>query len=52
MIGSADALKRACLKLIVFFRLAGLLVAALWPAFLCGEPTVPIWFYETSGFAT
>jgi hypothetical protein len=102
MTGWADALKRARFKLIVFFLLAGLLVAALWPAFqspgqpedegialvypemflkgrlpvssssqiaqgnlvrtsrtkscgqnlICGGPTVPIWFYETSGFAT
>jgi len=39
MIGSADALKRARFKLIVFVLLAGLLVAALWPAFQSpGQP--------------
>src|SRR4029077_6646642 len=39
MTGWADALKGARFKLIVFFLLAGLLVAALWPAFQSpGQP--------------
>src|SRR5437870_13742098 len=39
MTGWADALKRARPKLIVFFLLAGLLIAALWPAFQSpGQP--------------
>ncbi len=39
MTGWADALKRARFKLIVFSLLAGLLVAALWPAFQSpGQP--------------
>src|SRR6266851_5126042 len=39
MTGWADGLKRARFKLIVFFLLAGLLVAALWPAFQSpGQP--------------
>ncbi len=33
MTGSTNVLIRARFKLIVFFLLAGLLVAALWPAF-------------------
>jgi len=39
MTGWADVLKRARFKLIVFFLLAGLLIAALWPAFQSpGQP--------------
>jgi len=39
MTGSANVLTRARFKLIVFFLLAGLLVAALWPAFQSpGQP--------------
>src|SRR6266699_1839799 len=39
MTSSANVLTRARFKLIVFFLLAGLLVAALWPAFQSpGEP--------------
>jgi hypothetical protein len=39
MTGSAYALKRVRLKVIVFFLLAGLLVIALWPAFQSpGQP--------------
>src|ERR1700737_2571882 len=39
MTGSADELKRAGFKIIVFCLLAGLLVIALWPAFQSpGQP--------------
>ena len=39
MTGSTNVLIRARFKLIVFFLLAGLLVAALWPAFQSpGQP--------------